>query len=192
MPTPEKINIYQVCRERELRLESKSDDKKYYIFVCIPTSCCAVNPSPKLDQTSLLTRTIRYVRNRSSRRAKRLLLLLLLLLSLFLAKNWWRRDRKEAALHRQELSVLPHAPSVCYGKGKKDRGRGGGGGLLIVMHGRSRMTVDSRILTMSGRRDRVGFSPTGEALHCLHQAKEAPVRCWASRMQGEPHPTWSR
>ena len=34
----------------------------------------------------------------------------------------------------------------------------GGGGVLIVMHGRSRMTIDLRIRTMSGRRT-LGFSP---------------------------------
>ena len=57
-----------------------------------------------------------------------------------------------------------------------------------VMHGRSRMTVDPRIPTIPGR-STSGFHRPGR--HCLHQTRSA-VRCWASRMNGELHPTKNR
>ena len=57
-----------------------------------------------------------------------------------------------------------------------------------VMHGPSRMTIDPRIPTMPGR-STSGFHRPGR--HCLHQARSA-VRCSASRMKGELHPTKSR
>ena len=60
-----------------------------------------------------------------------------------------------------------------------------GGGCTQVVHGRSRMTVDPRIPTMPGR-STLGFHQTGR--HCLHQARSA-VRCSASRMKGELHPS---
>ena len=59
------------------------------------------------------------------------------------------------------------------------------GGVLIIMHGRSGMTIDPRIPTIPGRRTS-GFHRPGR--HCLHQARSA-ARCWASRMKGELHPT---
>ena len=46
------------------------------------------------------------------------------------------------------------------------------------VHGRSRMTIDLRILT-TPERNTSGFNQTGR--HCLHQALSA-VRCSASRM----------
>ena len=65
--------------------------------------------------------------------------------------------------------------------------RGGWGGAQFV-HGRSRMTVDPRIPTVPGR-SMSGFHQPGR--HCLHQARSA-VRCSASRMEGELHPSKSR
>ena len=55
--------------------------------------------------------------------------------------------------------------------------RMGSGGVLDIMHGRSRMTIDPRIPTMPGR-STSGFHRPGR--HCLHQARSA-VRCPASR-----------
>ena len=52
-------------------------------------------------------------------------------------------------------------------------------------HGRSRITRDPRMPTMSGR-NTLGFHRPGRP--CLHQAQSA-VGCWASRMKGELHPT---
>ena len=56
------------------------------------------------------------------------------------------------------------------------------------MHGRSRMTIDPRVPTMGGR-SMPGFPKPGR--HCLHQARSI-VRCSASRMQGELHPSKNR
>ena len=64
----------------------------------------------------------------------------------------------------------------------------GGGSCSVFMHGRSRMVIDPRIPTMPGR-SMSGFPRPGR--HCLHQARSA-VRCSASRMKGELHPTKSR
>ena len=66
--------------------------------------------------------------------------------------------------------------------------RGGWGGYSILMHGRSRMTIDPRSRNMPGRRT-TGVHQPGR--HCLHQARSA-VRCSASRMKGELHPSKSR
>ena len=54
------------------------------------------------------------------------------------------------------------------------------------MYGRSRMTIDPRIPTMSGR-STSGLHRAGR--HCLHQARSAE-RCWASRTKGGLHSTW--
>ena len=54
--------------------------------------------------------------------------------------------------------------------------------------GRSRMTINPRIPTMPGR-STSGFHQPGR--HCLHQAQSA-VRCSASRMKGELHPSKNR
>ena len=72
-------------------------------------------------------------------------------------------------------------------------GRGGGGhlvggGCTQFVHGRSRMTTDPRIPTMPGR-STSGFHQPGK--HCLHQPRSA-VRCSASRMKGELHPSKNR
>ena len=69
-------------------------------------------------------------------------------------------------------------------------GEGGGGVLdrrdvLDLMHGPSRMAIDPRILTLPGR-SMSGFHRPGR--HRLDQARNA-VRCPASRMKGELHPT---
>ena len=61
----------------------------------------------------------------------------------------------------------------------------GMGGRTQFVHGRSRMTVDPRIPTMPGR-STSGFHQTGR--YCLHQAQSA-VRCSASHMKGELHPS---
>ena len=63
-----------------------------------------------------------------------------------------------------------------------------GGWGLIIVHGRSRMTIDPRIPTMPGR-STSGFHLPGR--HCLHQARSA-VRSWASRMKGELRSTKNR
>ena len=64
----------------------------------------------------------------------------------------------------------------------------GGGGYTQFVHGRSRMTIDPRIPTIPGR-STSGFHQPGR--HCLHQARSA-VRCSASRMKGELHPSKNR
>ena len=67
---------------------------------------------------------------------------------------------------------------------------GGGGGVLDIIHGRSRMTIDPRIPTIPGRRT-LGFHPPGG--HCLLAlSAKGNVRCSASRMKGEQHPTENR
>ena len=58
-------------------------------------------------------------------------------------------------------------------------------GVLDLMHGRSRMTIDPRIPTMPGR-SMSGFHRPGR--HYLHQVRSA-MRRPASRMKGELHPT---
>ena len=63
-----------------------------------------------------------------------------------------------------------------------------GGGVLIFVHGRSRMTRHPRIPTRPGR-STLGFHQPGR--QCLHQARSA-VWCLASRMKGELHPTKNR
>ena len=73
-------------------------------------------------------------------------------------------------------------------------GGGGRGGIpgrryvLDLMHGRSDMTIDPRIPTMTGR-SMSGFHWPGR--RCVHQARSA-VRCPASRMKGELHPIKNR
>ena len=72
-------------------------------------------------------------------------------------------------------------------------GRRGGGGLLRggatqFVHGRSRMTIDPRIPVLPGR-STSGFHQPGR--HCLHQVRSA-VRCSASRIKGELHPSKNR
>ena len=64
----------------------------------------------------------------------------------------------------------------------------GGKGVLIVMRGRNRMTLDRRIPTMPGR-SVSGFYRPGR--HCLHQARGA-VRGSRNRMKGELHPAKNR
>ena len=57
-----------------------------------------------------------------------------------------------------------------------------GGRVLMIMHGRSRVTVDPRIPTMPGRSTSGFHRPVR---HRQHQARSA-VRCSASRKKGEP------
>ena len=63
-----------------------------------------------------------------------------------------------------------------------------GRGVLITMRGRGRITIGSCIPTMPGR-STSGFHRLGR--HCLHHLRSA-VRCWASRMNVELHPTKNR
>ena len=63
-----------------------------------------------------------------------------------------------------------------------------GEGLLDSMHNRSRMTIDPRIPTLSGRSTSCFHRP---GRHDLHRAQSA-LRCSASRMEGELHPTKNR
>ena len=69
-----------------------------------------------------------------------------------------------------------------------DRLGGGGGTYSIFMNGRSRMTIPPCIPTMPGR-STSGFHRPGR--HRLHQARSA-VRCSASRMKGDLHPSEHR
>ena len=62
---------------------------------------------------------------------------------------------------------------------------GVGRGVLITIHGRSRMTMDPRIPTMPGT-EHVGLSPTRQT-SLAPSAKRREVS--ASRMKGELHPT---
>ena len=70
----------------------------------------------------------------------------------------------------------------------EQRERRGWGGCTLFVHGRSRVTIDPRIPTMPGRR-MSGVHQPGR--HCLHQARSA-VRCSASLMKGELHPSENR
>ena len=73
-------------------------------------------------------------------------------------------------------------------KSRKRASRGWRGGCTHVMHGRSRMTIDPSMRTMPGR-STSGFQRRGR--HYLHQPRSA-LRCSASRMKGELHPTKKR
>ena len=78
---------------------------------------------------------------------------------------------------------------MCEKRGVGERGGGGGildrGDVLDLMHGCSRIPIDPGIPTMQGS----GFHRPD--IYCLHQARSA-VRCWASRMKGELHPSKNR
>ena len=68
-----------------------------------------------------------------------------------------------------------------------------GGGVLVVMDGPSRMTIDpiNSIPTTRGRSTSDFHGLPGR--HCLHQASRSAVRCCsASRMEGDLHPTKNR
>ena len=59
---------------------------------------------------------------------------------------------------------------------------------LLIMDSRSRMSIDPRIPITPGR-NTSGFHRPGS--HCLYRARSA-VRCSASRLKGELHPTKNR
>ena len=61
-----------------------------------------------------------------------------------------------------------------------------GGGVLIIMHGRSRMAIDPRLPTMPGR-STSGFHRPGADIACIK--RNAPWSVRASREKGELHPT---
>ena len=61
--------------------------------------------------------------------------------------------------------------------------------MSCTRYGRSRMTIDPH--TCLQCRDGARWVFTDQAGICLHQAPSA-VRCWASRMKGELHPTENR
>ena len=76
-------------------------------------------------------------------------------------------------------------------EGGKDGGgerRAKGGGCTQFVHDRSRKTIGLHIATVPGRRTS-GFHQPDR--HGLHQARSA-VRCSASRMKGELHPSKNR
>ena len=73
---------------------------------------------------------------------------------------------------------------AVYGTASSGWGRGG----IQFVHGHSRMTIDPRNPTMRGPRT-LGFHQPDR--HCLYQARSA-VRCSASRMKGELHPSKNR
>ena len=62
----------------------------------------------------------------------------------------------------------------------------GQGGVLVLMHGPSRMTVDPRIPTAPGR-STSDFHPPQAVIVCTKSAKRH-VGCWTSRVGGEPDP----
>ena len=68
-----------------------------------------------------------------------------------------------------------------------DKGKLGGGGALILMHGRSGMTIGPRIPTMPGRRT---SGVHRSSRHYLRQVRSAVTR-WVSVMKVELHPTMS-
>ena len=80
------------------------------------------------------------------------------------------RDRKYLVVHQR--NIWSYHQQV-----------GGGGGVLIIMHGRSRMPMDSRTSTMQGR-SASGFM--------TRQTLLAPSAKRASRMKGELHSTKNR
>ena len=65
-------------------------------------------------------------------------------------------------------------------------------GALVVMHGRSRMTIDPRIPTMPGRIARRASTEAQADIACLHQARSTAVTCLETRMKGELHPIKNR
>ena len=81
-----------------------------------------------------------------------------------------------------EVSLFDSWTGKVWGGGRKGRG------CTHFVHGRSRMTIDPRIRTMPGR-STSGFHQPGR--HCSHQARSA-VRCSASCMKGELHPSKNR
>ena len=95
------------------------------------------------------------------------------------------RASERAREHRGEgKERLPREIRWRWGRGGKVEE----GGVPDIMHGHSRMTIDPRIPTMP-RQSTSGFHRPGR--QCMHQARRA-VRCSASRMKGELHPTKKR
>ena len=89
---------------------------------------------------------------------------------------------------RQGASYDTQKRQDAHNGGKGSGGAGRAGGCTQFVHGRSRTTIDPRIPTMPGR-STSGFQRPGR--HCLHQVRSA-VRCSASRMKGELHPSKNR
>ena len=85
------------------------------------------------------------------------------------------------------LSIL-EIKGLAQREGTQNTRERGEGGRTQFVHGRSRMTIDPRIPTMPGR-SMSGFHQLGR--HYLHQAR-CDVRCSASRMKGELHPSKNR
>ena len=75
-----------------------------------------------------------------------------------------------------------HSPCSQYTTLSPHNGGWVGGGYSVV-HGRSRMPIDPRILAVPGRSTSSFHQPGG---HCLNQARSA-VTCSASRMKSELH-----
>ena len=96
-----------------------------------------------------------------------------------------RPKRLELCTKNRTKYVPTSTPIVPKNESQRTTSKAGGGRGAHVMHGRSRVTVDPHIPTMPGR-STSDFHRAGR--HCSRQARSA-VRCWASRMQGELHPT---
>ena len=117
-------------------------------------------------------------------------------------KRWNRAARVTLGLETamsatvaREVASSSRRPTTKYlieggRRGGKNVGRRGGvgGGCTQFVNGRSRMTVDPRIPTVPGRSTSGLYQPVR---YCLHQAGSA-VRCSASRMKGELHPSKNR
>ena len=73
--------------------------------------------------------------------------------------------------HHREVMYVKRLVYDEPSTGQGGEGRGGErhGGVLIVMHGRSRMTIDPRIPTFEGRGTRRVFTNQAH-IACLHQA----------------------
>ena len=104
-----------------------------------------------------------------------------------------RHLRSDNTGGRQEAAIDGNVVNPFRRKGWRRGGRKGvdgwgGGGCTQFVYGRSRITIDPRIPTMPGR-STSGFYQPGR--QCLHQARSA-VRCSASRMKGELHPSKNR
>ena len=82
-----------------------------------------------------------------------------------------------AAGNAEQKNVLIHQTHHIFNASR----RAGG---THVMHGRSRMTIDSRVPTTPGGGERRAFTDPAD-IDCLHSASG----CWVSRMKGELPPT---
>ena len=71
---------------------------------------------------------------------------------------------EERAACLSATTAIPGGGSQRRAWGGQSKERGRGGGVLIVINGRSSMTIDPRIPTMPGDGEHVGCSPTRQTL----------------------------